>query len=124
MGHLRLFVVLTGLLSAAYLLLCLVAPSELTLHWEGDCSESPTVEAEYWRLPLGVMRVEPLDSNRYFVEGVWGEHDLRIERRTGFESCVIEVSWTSVRWPFMLRGAASICNVREEVLARIKGRLP
>ena len=51
MGHLRLFTVLMGVLSAAYLLMCLVAPSELTLQWEGACSESPAVGADDWELP-------------------------------------------------------------------------
>ncbi len=123
MGHLRLFTVLIGVLSSAYLLMCLVAPPKLTLQWEGACSEFPAVEAEDWKFPLGDMRVEPLDSTRYFVEGVWGEHDLRIERRTGAGGCVIQVDWTSVRWPFLLRGAAGIFNVRREVLFHMEGRL-
>ena len=124
MGHLRLFFVLMGVLSAAYLLMCLVAPSELTLQWEGACTESTAVEVEYWAFPLGAMRVEPLGANRYFVEGIWGEHDLRVQRRSWPDSCVIQADWTSVRWPFLLRGAASIFNVRGEVLSHIEGRLP
>jgi len=124
MGHLRLFTVLMGVLSAAYLLMCLVAPSELTLQWEGACSESPAVGADDWKLPFGVMRVEPVGSNRYVVEGAWGEHDLRIQRRTGSDGCFIQADWTSVRWPFLLRGAASIFNVRGEVLSHIEGRFP
>ena len=124
MGHLRLFTVLMGVLSAAYLLMCLVAPSELTLQWEGACSESPAVGADDWKLPFGVMRVEPVGSNRYVVEGAWGEHDLRIQRRAGSDGCFIQADWTSVRWPFLLRGAASILNVRGEVLSHIEGRFP
>lgn len=124
MGHLRLFTVLMGVLSAAYLLMCLVAPSELTLQWEGACSEFPAVEADDWKLPFGVMRVELVGSNRYVVEGAWGEHDLRIQRRAGSDGCIIQADWTSVRWPFLLRGAASIFNVREEVLSHIEGRFP
>ena len=124
MGHLRLFTVLMGVLSAAYLLLCLVAPSELTLQWEGVCSEFPAVEADDWELPLGTMRVEPVGFNRYVVEGAWGEHDLRIERREGAGGCVIQADWTSVRWPFLQRGAASIFNVRGAVLSTLSGACP
>lgn len=121
MGHLRLFTVLIGVLSAAYLLMCLVAPSELTLHWEGECSDFPAVEADEWKLPLGAMHLEPVGFNRYVVEGAWGQHDLRIERRVGSEGCVIQVDWTSVHWPFLQRGAASVFDVRGAVLSTLNG---
>ncbi len=124
MGHLRLLFLLLGTLFSAYLLLCLVAPSDLTLNWKGACSESPVVEPGNWTFPLGDMWVEPLDSSRFSVHGLWGEHHLRIENQTGSGVCIMHVNWDSVHWPLLLRGAASLVDVRGEILSRIEGSPP
>jgi len=131
MGHLRLLFLVLGMLSAAYLLLCLAAPTTLSFRMEGQCTEEGISERASgigsWPFPLGAMEVEPLGSpgaSRFAVNGPWGEHRFQVETRTETGSCVVQVEWESLRWPLLLRGAASLLNVRQRARAHVDGLFP
>ena len=114
MEHVRLFLLMAGTVLAGYLCLCLVAPAELGFSWEAPCRseewpDSATVPFPWWDMDLSM---DAADSNTLILHGRWGTHRLIAEESAdGQGDCVLQLSWQSSRWPFLLRGAASIANV-------------
>ena len=116
MDHLRLLLLLIGTVLGGYLLLCLVAPTELSFDWPCDCEvrvESPPHAVDF---PMWSMEVTEEDTglrSTWVLRGRWGEHRMVRETSEHSGDCVGRLSWQSLRWPFFLRGAAALANVRQ-----------
>lgn len=113
MEHLRLFLLMTGTVLAGYLCLCLVAPTELQFSWTSPCGSgawpaSNTVELSGWDMERSV---DPADSNIMVLRGRWGTHRILADEGVdGQGACMLRLSWESIRWPFLLRGAAAVVD--------------
>lgn len=128
MGHLRLLLLVAATVSTAYLVVCFLAPSSLAFTWEEPCLETPTwreAGAEMtWPLPWGHMLLTSAGTNagleQIAVSGSWGRHRISIDHISSGDGCRQRVTWQSLHWPFLLRGAAGFVSLKETVMLHLR----
>ena len=115
MDHLRLLLLLIGTVLGGYLLLCLMAPTELNFDWPCDCEVRVEPPPQAVDFPLWSMEVTEENAGprpTWVLRGRWG--NTAWSGGLGHNGdCVGRLSWQSLHWPFFLRGAAALANVRQ-----------
>jgi hypothetical protein len=128
MGHVRLFFLVAAAISSAYLLLCLVAPTSLSFEMEQSCRPSDRfsspLRTEVLPVSIGVMTLQTLetgiDQQVIDVTGTWGRHRLHMEEVSSDGECRRHLFWESTHWPLLLRGAAGLLSLREQIQAELE----
>ena len=128
MGHVRLFLLVAAAVSTAYLLLCLAAPSSLSFNMEQACHPSDRFSAplrtEVLPVSVGEIILQPSESEIgqqvIDVTGTWGRHRVHIEKVNDGGQCRRRISWESTHWPLLLRGAAGLVSLREQITADLR----
>ena len=128
MGHVRLFFLVAAAVSTAYLLLCLAAPASLSFDVEQACRPSgrfsAPLRAEVLPLSIGAMTLQTAEAEIgqqvIDVTGTWGRHRVHIEEFIEGGQCRRRISWESTHWPLLLRGAAGLVSLRDQITAGLK----
>ena len=128
MGHLRLFLLVAAAVSTTYLLLCLAAPAGLSFDVEQACRPSgrfsAPLSAEVLPLSIGAMTLQTAEAEIgqqvIDVTGTWGRHRVHIEEFIEGGQCRRRISWESTHWPLLLRGAAGLVSLRDQITAGLK----
>ena len=128
MGHVRLFLLVAAAVSTAYLLLCLAAPSSLSFNMEQACRPSDRFSAplrtEVLPVSVGEIILQPSEAEIgqqvIDVTGTWGRHRVHIEKVNDEGQCRRRISWESTHWPLLLRGAAGLVSLREQITADLR----
>ena len=128
MGHVRLFLLVAAAVSTAYLLLCLAAPSSLSFNMEQACHPSDRFSAplrtEVLPVSVGEIILQPSESEigQQVIEvtGTWGRHRMHMEELNEGGQCRRRISWESTHWPLLLRGAAGLVSLREQITADLR----
>ena len=128
MGHLRLFLLVAAAVSTAYLLLCLAAPESLSFHLEQACRPSDRFSAPHKTEPLPVsigemsLQTSGAEIGKQVIDvtGTWGRHRLHIEEFIEGGQCRRRISWESTHWPLLLRGAAGLVSLRDQIMAELR----
>lgn len=147
MSHLKLFGLISGVLTCAYLMLCLAGSSR----WEvqtisqaiGPCDSpvQPWAEALLYKgaaqslsagsrqtahgawpfsaLTCGPIRPLSKDSSQVEMSGKWGRHQLEFVALHEEHGCRFELHWRSLHVPFYMRGAGILFGFRQEVHAQL-----
>jgi hypothetical protein len=147
MSHLKLFGLIAGVLTCAYLMLCLAGSSR----WEvravsqaiGPCDSpvQPWAEAlltkgdtqslsvgsrqsvhgawPFSALAWGPIRPFSKDTSRVQMNGTWGQHQLEFVALHEENVCRFELHWRSLHVPFYMRGAGILLGFRQEVHAQL-----
>ncbi|MGB1671135.1 MAG: hypothetical protein ACPHCT_06655 [Flavobacteriales bacterium] len=53
------------------------------------------------------------------VTGTWGRHRMHIEEFIEGGQCRRRISWESNQWPLLLRGAAGLVSLRDQIMAEL-----
>jgi len=53
------------------------------------------------------------------VTGTWGRHRVHMEERNEGGQCRRRISWESTHWPLLLRGAAGLVSLRDQITAEL-----
>ena len=128
MGHVRLFLLVTAAVSSAYLLLCLAAPASLSFELEQACRPSDRFSAplrtEVLPVSIGEMTLQAAEADIGHqvieVTGTWGRHRMHMEELNEGGQCRRRISWESTHWPLLLRGAAGLVSLREQITADLR----
>lgn len=147
MSHLKLFGLISGVLTCAYFMLCLAGSSR----WEiqaisadiGPCDPPVQSWAETWlakevsqplssgagqsvhgEWPFNALTWGPLqhpnkDSSWVEMSGKWGQHQLEFVALHKEHGCRFELHWHSIHVPFYMRGAGILFGFRQEVHAQL-----
>ena len=127
MGHVRLFFLVVAAVSTAYLLLCLAAPSSLSFDMEQACHPSDRFSAplrtEALPVSIGEMTLQTagaeIGHQVIDVTGTWGRHRVHIEELNEGGQCRRRIFWDSTHWPLLLRGAAGLVSLRDQITAEL-----
>lgn len=127
MGHVRLFFLVVAAVSTAYLLLCLAAPASLSFDVEQACRPSDLFSAprhtEALPLSIGEMTLQTAEAEIgqqiIDVTGTWGRHRVHMEELNKGGQCRRRISWESTHWPLLLRGAAGLVSLRDQITAEL-----
>ena len=127
MGHVRLFFLMAATVSTAYLLLCLAAPSSLSFEVDQTCPPtdrfSAPLRTEALSLSIGELTFQTSEAEVgqqvIDVTGTWGRHRVRIAELNDGGQCRRRISWESTHWPLLLRGAAGLVSLRDQITAEL-----
>ena len=127
MGHVRLFFLVAAAVSTAYLLLCLAAPSSLSFELEQACPPtdrfSAPLRTEALPVSIGEMTLQTAEAEIgqqiIDVTGTWGRHRVHVEELNKGGQCRRRISWESTHWPLLLRGAAGLVSLRDQITAEL-----
>ena len=53
------------------------------------------------------------------VTGTWGRHRVHMEELNIGGQCRRRISWESTHWPLLLRGAAGLVSLRDQITAEL-----
>ena len=127
MGHVRLFLLVAAAVSTAYLLLCLAAPSSLSFNMEQACRPSDRfsspLKTEVLPVSIGemILQISEAEIGQQVIEvtGTWGRHRVHIEELNEGGQCRRRISWESTHWPLLLRGAAGLVSLRDQITVEL-----